>query len=79
MYSKQEIEKIKIKLQDVKCPICNSQAFIVSDIPSQVISYREDENGNININLPSMSNCIRVNCANCGYIMQFKENFLLRK
>jgi hypothetical protein len=74
MYSEEQIQKIKSKLETIKCPICGCPVFDVYNKPSQIISYHEDENGNLNPALQSSINCIRVNCVKCGYIMQFREN-----
>lgn len=75
MYSKDEIQKINEKLKSAKCPVCGKNVFQIYDTCSQIISYQENEKGYLDFNnLPSLMNCVRVICINCGYVMQFKES-----
>lgn len=74
------MKKINAKLSALKCPICGSNAIYGDCRPSQVVSYHEDESGNLIVSTPpSIINCIRAHCIGCGFVMQFKENVFLKK
>lgn len=79
MYSEKEMQQINDKLKTIKCPICGCSVLNAYNRRSQVISYQEDADGNLNPGLHSAIHCIRVHCAGCGYVMQFKENVFLSK
>lgn len=78
MFSEEKMHKIESRLSQIKCPICGCSKFLPFNRYSQVISYQENEKGELNPSHVSSINCIRVNCISCGYVMLFKENLFLK-
>ncbi|GEM_PF-4130453 len=77
MFTEEEKLKIEKKLGKLNCPICNATEMFFTEVPTHVVSYPSTENG-IDASKFSYMNALCVHCLNCGYIMQFRVDTLLK-
>lgn len=77
MFTDLEKQKIQSKLGNLKCPICGKTDMFYTDVPTHVISFPTTESG-IDFTKVSYMNCLCVKCLNCGYVMQFHLDNLLK-
>lgn len=77
MFTQEEKLKIERKLGSMKCPICGSQNRLFTEVPTHVISFPK-VNNDIDFSKVSYINALCVECLDCGYIMQFRIDTVLK-
>lgn len=77
MFTESEKLKIESKLSNVKCPICGKTEPFYTNVPTHVISFTSTDD-EIDFTKVSYLNCLCVECLNCGYVMQFHLDHLLK-
>ena len=73
----EQMAKIEPKINHRKCPVCGSTHLTFNEYPTQVLSY---STGDKDIDLSNVSwiNCLSGECLDCGFIMQFRLDTLLK-
>ncbi len=77
MLTESEKQKIESKLGNLRCPVCGKMEMFFTDVPCHIISFPSTEKG-IDFSKVSYINALCVHCTNCGYIMQFRLDTILK-
>lgn len=77
MFTEEQKIKIQSKLGNLRCPVCGKQELLLTDEPTHVIGFKQTDDA-IDFSKVNYVNCLCVECLNCGYMMQFRLDKLLK-